>query len=118
MSIDQIVELIGKVFGAMMTPPFLALIGSIVATQAAKTLDHRLWREMRRGETWLVAYVLTQVFCAIACWMQNVPWLGTNATLGLVAGFGGPLATWMLKKYLGVDIDEMFRGREEEPPAA
>lgn len=100
-------------------PACVAILLAIGCTQVVKMLEHRLpWfrrrlgpKKLRRGEIWLLAWLLTVVVFPVACWVLGVP-VRANLPLGIAAGFLSPFLPFFLKK-IGLDLDAVLKRKEE-----
>lgn len=119
-------EIVSQYWGLVMqivniaTAPFCgAVLLAIGSTQAVKMIAHRLpWfrrrtekEKLRRGEIWLLAWVMTGLTFPVMCWVMGVP-VQANLPLGFIAGAASPFLPFLLKK-IGLDLDKVLKTKHK-----
>jgi xanthine/uracil permease len=111
-TISELLATVSTVLSQAGTPAVIAVLLSIVGTQAAKVLANKWFRQeaeepgMHAMEVRILSFVLTVLAFALACWFLKVPFRGENAGLGIAAGVLSPLFVWLAAK-VGLDLDSL-----------
>jgi hypothetical protein len=114
-TVNQVWGTVLQVVTIATAPACVAVALSIGSTQAVKMLEHRLpilrkrlgKNKLRRGEIWVLAWVVTAVTFPAVCWVMGVP-VRPNLVLGFVAGFASPFIPALLKR-VGLDLDSVLK---------
>lgn len=113
---DMFMSILNQILSVSTTLGGMSVLISILAVQIVKGIAEDHWRGLRPGELWGVSFSLTLAMFYGLCLItkQDIRSLSIMGT-GIMAGVGGPVAVWALRKYLGIDIDAIIGGKEDPP---